>query len=531
MKTLKNSSIVQYFSKNPLIGIMLLAIFFRMVAVVFAKGFGMFDDHFLYIQTPQSWVDGYDDGNWLPWTIGNNGPQGHSLTYPGFNFTILWLLKFIGFNDPNTKMYFIRFIHATLSLITVYYGYKIAEKISNRKGAIFTGLFFAILWLFPWLSVRNLVEVVCIPFLILSIWHIINVDTKNLIYFNKTENSNSENTFTNNKINIAYLLSGFWCGVSFSVRFQVAFFILGLGIAIFIRRGFYKAVLFSLGFILITFITQGLIDLLIWKRPFAELAEYVRYNFVHGADYPNGPWYNYILLLTGLLIPPICIFIFYGFFKSWKKYLIIFLPTFIFIAFHSYFPNKQERFILPALPFIIIAGISAWVELRDNNKLKWFSKKIEHGFWIFAFTLNFIALIVVSTMYSKKSRVESMVYLSKYNNISSILIENSTENNSQFPPLYYLGQNPIVYSSIQDNIIDSTNAPWQVNKKPDFILFFTDINIENRVNNIKKIIPNIVYETNISPSYVDNILYKINPLFNKNYIVHIYRNNESVKRI
>jgi len=510
----QKNNLLKYIDNSPLTFIIVVSIIFRVLSVIFAKGFGMFDDHFLYIQTPQTWVDGWDDGRWLPWTAGNNGTQGHSFTYPGFNFLTLWFLKFIGINSPDIKMYFIRFIHALLSLITVIYGYKISEKISNKKGAFITGILLASLWLFPWLSVRNLVEIVCIPFLILSVWVIIKYDY-------------NENKNTNSKLNLIYLISGLWSGVAFSIRFQVAFFILGLGVAILIQKGFRKSLFYVLGFVILTFLTQGIVDFLIWKQPFAEFIEYVNYNINHSGDYPNGPWYNYLLLILGVLIPPLSLIIVFGFLKSWRKYFIIFLPTFIFLFFHSYFPNKQERFIFPIIPFIIISGISGWFLYRENNQIKWLSKKTENGILIFALIINFIFLIPVSTMYSKKTRVESMVYLSKYNKINSILIENSTENNSQYPPLFYLGQKTIVYTSNIDSKIDTTNIPWSKEAKPDFVLFYTEENLEMRLIETKKLIPHLVFEKTIYPSFVDNILFKLNPKFNKNYIVNIYKNIEN----
>jgi len=38
---------------------MILGITFRLLAVVFARGWGMIDDHFLAIEAPQSWADGF----------------------------------------------------------------------------------------------------------------------------------------------------------------------------------------------------------------------------------------------------------------------------------------------------------------------------------------------------------------------------------------------------------------------------------------------------------------------------------------
>lgn len=496
------------FSRDqPLSMILILSIITRLIAVLFAKGFGMHDDHFVVIETAQSWVDGLDIGKWFPWTEGNQGPQGHSVLYPGFNYICLLFADFIGLKSPDAKMFLIRLIHAAISLITVVIGYKITLKTSGPKVAFSVGIILAILWVMPWLSVRTMVEIVSIPFLLLSTWSLI-------------KNDFSEKA----KMDILpFIISGIWAGLAFSIRFQVAFFILGLGLVILIKKGFVKSLWFTLGFLIVLFLTQGLIDFLIWKRPFAELMEYARYNVVHKGDYPNGPWYNYILVVMGLVIPPISFMLVAGVFKSWKKHLILFLPLFVFFAFHSYFPNKQERFILPILPFFIILGMVGWHEIREKKRLKWFTPKAEKGVWIFAFSLNLILLVAISTMYSKKSRVESMLYLNKYENVQSFMIENTVDNTTLWSPLFYAGQYPQEFIFTQENPIDSI-VPWNTQDEPRFVLFYTTDSLQKRVDNLKKVLPKLSYATTIYPSYVDRFLSTINPV-NKNYVVTIYRND------
>lgn len=507
MKTLFHN-IKIYAQKNPLSFLLILAIIVRLVAVIFAKGFGMHDDHFIYIETPQSWVDGRDSGNWLPWTIGNNGPQGHSLFYPGINFILLWLFNAIGIVSPDTKMLIIRLLHAAFSLLVVTLGYKITLKLSNAKTAFTVGLILACLWAMPWLSVRTMVEIVTIPFLMLSIWVLVKDD-----FESKTIKT------------AAFLYSGMFSALAFSVRFQVAFFILGLGLVILFKKGFLKAVLFTTGFLIVLLLTQGLIDYLIWERPFAELMEYARYNVVHKGDYPNGPWYNYILVIMGIVIPPVSLFLVTGLFYSWRKHLILFLPFILFFVFHSYFPNKQERFILPILPFFVILGVMGWNELRDKGKLKWFSQRAERIAWIFAITINMVLLILISTMYSKRTRVESMLHLYKYENVQSFMIENTVDNVTLYSPLFYSGQYPTEMIFTNKNPIDTLGGPWSDTNEPRFVLFYTLENLPNRIEHMKKIMPQLEYETTIYPSYIDQFLSTINPV-NKNYIVTIYKNNK-----
>jgi hypothetical protein len=212
-------------------------------------------------------------------------------------------------------------------------GYKITLLISNKKNAETVGWILAIFWIFPLLSVRNLIEYVCIPPLMLATYFILKYP-------------NSKNWFT-------YVGIGFIAGISFSFRFQTILFIGGMGLVLLIQKELQKAILFGLGALISIILLQGAVDYFIWHKPFAEFIEYTNYNLHHSGEYPNGPWYNYILLILGLFILPLSFYLIWGNYYIFRKYLLLSLPWFLFFIFHSYFPNKQERFVLPStIPII-----------------------------------------------------------------------------------------------------------------------------------------------------------------------------------
>ena len=45
-------------------------------------------------------------------------------------------------------------------------------------------------------------------------------------------------------------------------------------------------------------------DIFIWGEPFVQLRGYIDYNSTHAGNYPKGHWYQYLLTLLGLMIPP-----------------------------------------------------------------------------------------------------------------------------------------------------------------------------------------------------------------------------------
>lgn len=492
--------LIDYYKKTPLSIILLVALAIRLLSVFFAKGYGMHDDHFLIIESSRSWVDGYDYNNWLPQSQGENArPEGHSLFYPVLSFFFFKILSFIGITALDTQMYFVRFFHALLSLLTIYFGYKITYSVTqNKKTANIVGWFLALYWVMPWLSVRNLVEIVCVPFLLWATY----------LYIKDTKPKTS---------NIIY--SALLMAIAFALRFQVIFFIGGFGLAMLIYKQFKEAIIWTFVLLVAFFLTQGA-DLYIWKRPFAEMQEYIMYNFTHSGAYPNAPWHNYLGVIVGVLLPPISILLLFGFFYGYKR-LFLFLPSFCFLLFHSLFPNKQERFIFPILAFIIILGIISLVDIMNKyNSHRWIRKTIKICFWI-SLVFNTILIIPTTIHYSKKSKVETMVYLSHYNNIGAFAVENTNKSVSMFPRAY-LGQWTPFYEISKENVdrLDINQKPI-----PSFFIFEGEENIDNRVNKIKETYPNIEYETTIETSFIDQMLQNINPN-SRNYRNIIYRNKD-----
>ncbi|NVN95755.1 MAG: glycosyltransferase family 39 protein [Bacteroidetes bacterium] len=505
--------------EKTLLCILVIAFVVRLVAVIFAKGFGMHDDHFLVVEAAQSWVDGSDYNKWLPWSPGNQGPDGHSFFYVGIHYVLFSLIKWLHIDDPQSKMFVIRLIHAFWSLLVVYFGYKIVEKSVHKKLAIQVGLLLSLYWFFPWISVRNLAEVFSIPFLMWAIW---------LIYKKQEFNEFAKEFFW----------AGFLFGLAFSTRFQTALFISGVGLVLLIRWQWKPILFLVLGFLMSVFLFEGIIDWILWGKPFAEMQVYIQYNIDHSNDYIVSAWYTYFLLLGGILLPPISLFLFAGFFRSWKKYLLLFLPTFVFLIFHSTFPNKQERFILTIVPFFIITGILGWDLIVTHSKFWQHRKKTLKVCWIIFWSLNLVLMPFISTHYSKKARVESMTYIShylnndvnkvKYRDFPYLMLENSNASSTKIAPEFYLGQWIYTYDVCITSPIDSIYK-LDANKKnefaPRFILFEDTKLLNQRVDNLRKYFPNIEYEATIEPGFIDKLLYRLNPI-NQNQTIIIYRNKD-----
>jgi len=465
----------------------------------------MHDDHFLIVEAAASWVDGYDYNHWLPWSPESTGkPEGHSFTYVGLNFCYFYIMKFLGVADPKILMLINRLIHALFSMLVVYFGIKITEKISpeesGKRNAVIVGWIVALLWMMPFLSVRNLVEMTCIPFIMWSVWLML-------------KNEKRRN----------FLFAGLLMGMAISFRYQVGVFALGLAAVYFFQFKWSRFLLFSLGIILIFSLTQGLVDYLIWGYPFAEFLGYFTYNSNEGTAYiPNNNYVMYLLVLMGSCLFPLGLLLGAGFFASLKKHAVLFIPVALFIIFHSLYPSKQERFIFPVLPLFIILGVVGYALISNTD----FRKKLWTFSYRFFWILNIPLLLVVSVAYSKQSRVEAMYYFYETNQKpAKILMEATGETGLSMAPKFYAGS--WRYGMLERN--DTTQIlNVYPNYRYDFIMFYGERNLDKRINQYKEIYPQMELGKRCEPSFVDRFLRWLNPR-NTNEYIEVWKTNASAR--
>ena len=119
-----------------------------------------------------------------------------------------------------------------------------------------------------------------------------------------------------------------------------------------------------------------------------------------------------------------------------------------------------------------------------------------------------------------------MIYLSKYKNISYILMADAGNSPDLFPK-FYLGQWPHFYDELLEHettdslTVRVSKVPLQ--KQPRFILFSADKDLQKMVIKARRSFPWIVYETSVEPGFIDKFVRWLNPV-NKNRTVYIYRN-------
>lgn len=487
---------------EPLLWLTMIALVPRLVAALFSGGYFAQDDHFLVIEAAQSWVDGFDYNNWLPWNQGANpAPTGHTMLYPGVHFLLFKACAWIGLDNPASKMVLVRLLHALWSLVAVRVGYRMALKLSDPKIAFRTGLFLALFCFMPFLSVRNLVEMVSMPAVMLCAWHLMKDDPvprmRNVV------------------------IAGLFVGLAIDIRFQTLFFAGGAGLALLLLKEWRKAMVFGLALLVPVVVVQAGVDLFIWGRPFAEMEEYVRYNMANSTTYFDQPWYNYLLVLAGIFIPPFSLAVLFGFFKR-PRPILVWLPVFAFLFFHSIFPNKQERFILTIVPLVFVLGYTAWENFRTGSA--WWAQhnRLWRGVMVWTWGLNLILLVGLSISYSKRERVEAMLML-RGTGTGSLIIEDTVEKDPPMMPLFYLGRWDVSQVIITDPATDLKSAWAGVpeDRRPGVVLFIGTEELQERLAKAEAALGPLVYIGTAEPGLLDRTLHWLNPV-NRNVAITEY---------
>ena len=486
--------------------ILFLGLFFRIIATIFSKGYAFTDDHFEVVELAQSILDKGILGTFP--SIPKGEAYIFNLIYIEIHTLIFSLCESLGLYNPEGKMLMARFVHALFSMLTIYVGYRLTERLSNRSNnAKIVGLLLAIFWIFPFLSVRDLREFACIPPTMLGCYYACAnpLQTKQILW------------------------AAWWFTIAFVFRYQVIFvpFIIGLW-WLFNKQNWQKAIIFGIAFGVFFMLTQGLFDFLTWGNPLASLNTYATYNSnsANIALYPNGPWHRYIGTVAGLFLGFPFLLLLAGYFKTATQAgnrKMLFYASLLFFVFHSYYANKQERFILPFLPLFIVLGIIGFRDIYEQYS----SKNWLRGFTKFAIVwfviLNTVLLFTLSVTYTKRSRVESMNYLREKGDVSNFLIQNYESSQPEAP--FYL-QKHYDYFTV-DTLEKMIALPTELNSnkriKPNYIILVGNTDLEKRLRDAKKVFPTMQHEVDIEPSFVDNIAYLMNPSHNHNETFYIYK--------
>ncbi|HNP19514.1 MAG TPA: glycosyltransferase family 39 protein [Fulvivirga sp.] len=511
--------------KNPLQVILLIALVIRVLAAIFSKGYAFHDDHFDVIRVAQDWIDG------IPHWIADDIPPNHSMFYVGINATFIYILESLRIVDPQIKMIFIRLVHAFYSLLVVSLIYKITELLSGKEEAKLAGLLTALLWFFPYLGVKNLVEMVCLPPLLAAFYYVLK----------RPEKLSS------------WLFAGMLFGLSFVFRYHIMILTGGLGIVILLKGKWRESIAIIVGFLLVVLVIIGIPDVIFWEYPLQSIVAYFDYNANNAFNYSTGPIYRYFLTVMGFTVPPVSVFLLVGFIRSRKVSPELWWAAILFFVVHSLFPNKQERFIIPFFPFFIILGSIGWYQLVKTSSGWWSSKVFLKYSWNLFWLMNVIAGFALAFTYSKKDRIEPLSYLESTADVKSLIVESASSNIKEVPA-YYLGKNTsnyeelfwkftgkaelvknkgyladdyrVIFEKSKNESIETLKCELDfVEKVPSHVIMIREENLIERQLALNTLFPDkkMVFEKAITPSLFDKLLHVLNPRVHKDETAFVFR--------
>jgi len=428
--------------------VLLAAAVVRLIAAIFSEGYIMSDDHFLAVEPVSSWVHGENYHNWFPNEYNQTGhAQPFSYAYYFLNFLVLKFCAILGLANPFIQAFVLRLFHAALSLWGVYLLVKLAERliasVQWRMYAIWFWVFGGVVTVF---SVHQLVETACIPFVLLAYLSVLKC-------------------FERERLG-ALIMAALAFSVAVGMRYQLVFFPLTLGMYLLWRRKWSGALLFGIFFTLGFALTQ-IDNLLFWHKPiYQHLLDYQSYNATHFSDYPSNV-FSYFALVSYYIFPAITIVFLLSLRRrhssaghssptfvapQHSNTLPIFLGITIFIVFHLVFPNRQERFLLPAVPFVLILmirTISKRYPCEEPFAESWLTKLMRLSIYISTiYTLSY-------SFYIPKSKyLEASKALYERGDFQNVVIDNWKGEESVWLPMHYVGKFTHPFSMTQKKSLD-----------------------------------------------------------------------------
>lgn len=521
------------FEEKPLLFCIWAGFFFRIVAVLLSQGIAFGYDHYVYVENAQHLAAGAATIQQIVDQDGGKAfiSHGHSLIYLYINTAILGACEIAGIFDPKSKMLILRLLHAMLSMLTIYYCYRITYRLANRKAALAIGILTSMLWFMPCMSVRTLPENVAAVLLLAATYRLAKTRRQTYKF--------ADDIFT-----------GFLMGVSVTFCYNLVLLILGAAISLLLKSGIKRALLLLFGAAISILALEGLTNTLILGTPFYILGEYIR-NIISGSNAISGPrsFYMYISILVMIIPLPWGLAGIFGYVKSWKHCFLLFWPVTIYLSVSYLLPNKEEKFMLAILPLFLILCSTGWFRYMAESRFWTTRPRLRKWCGISFFVVNIPMLMLATIAYVRKPQVETMIHLSRHKaDISSLMVENSQSDGCKSLPQFFMGKDVDIYilnrqDSEPDRSIAYSSASASpssrehyiyterffhnplMKEQPQYVIFCGDNNMPERLARMRGIFPQLSYETSFSPSLADIIIEMFNHR-NSNTVLHVYRTTQ-----
>jgi len=470
---------------HPLLAVLTLAAALRLTAAVFSRGFLTVDDHLVLVDT----ADGLASGIPLP------HDYKRSILYSGSVALVMHTMRALGNTSPDVEMLVLRLLHAAGAVLGVYFAWRILDRVAGNEAALLGGLLVAAFYPLPITSVHQFEEAVCQVPLLAGCWWLLKAED------------------ANRRAELWSFLSGAATMTTLIVRFPALPFVLAFAaVALWRPSHRFRKSFFVLG-LLALFALQAGSNAVINGDPWYYFFETARHRSGLGGDYPQGPPWKYLGTVAFILLPPFSLLFLAAAIRGGRMFPLLGIPTLAFFVGTSLVPNKQERFLLPVLPAILILGAVGMPHVQD-----WFARRA----WTRAYRWSWVYFVIVNTLllgvglfsYGKKDRVEPLVQVQRRHNATGVVM---AEFAYTFPvPAYYLGwpRPPVFVLEDRNAVARDAAVARAASPPPNYLILYSD-SIAGDARRLEQALSaRLTPLTTVNPSLGDRLAHLINPRHN-----------------
>ena len=369
---------------------LLLGLCARLTSSFVGLGFHARDDYYHLLAPALAWLEN-PEFDWL--TSGMPAAGARSFLPPKILYGLLQFMQNLGIHEPENLL---RGLHGFLgiySLLTIVSTYLLVQKLTgDEKTTTLATWATALHFLMPYAGTRLLIEAMAMPPLIYGLYLVAHRQSARIV------------------------IGGFFIAVSCWFRFQVGVAALGVALALFFMahrenrtgQGYRDVLALATGgFIGVLF--QGLFDYATTGQFLGPVIENFRLNLNPHSELTRSGLFSYVGFFLLLTIPPFTIVIAKPLWRAVKSYPLISFPFLLFVLVHSLIGHKEERFMLPVFPLLLVllAMIPKIIEDHEpfasgrigQNFKRWFKPVLG---------LHLVLLVVFSIGQSQKNLRETM---------------------------------------------------------------------------------------------------------------------------
>lgn len=470
---------------HPLLAVLILAAALRLVAAIFSQGFLTVDDHLVLVDTADRLASGIP----LP------RDYKRSILYAGSVALVMDALRALGNTPPDVEMLVVRLIHAAGGVLGVYFAWRILDRVAGNEAALLGGFLVAAFYPLPITSVHQFEEAVCQVPLLAGCWWLLKAAD------------------ANRRAELWSFLSGAATMTTLIVRFPALPFVLAFAaVALWRPSQRFRKSFFVLG-LLALFALQAGSNAVINGDPWYYFFETARHRSGLGGDYPQGPPWKYLGTVAFILLPPFSLLFLAAAIRGGRMFSLLGIPTLAFFVGTSLVPNKQERFLLPVLPAILILGAVGMPHVRD-----WFARRA----WTRAYRWSWVYFAIVNTLllgvglfsYGKKDRVEPLVQVQRRHNATGVVV---AEFAYTFPvPAYYLGRPrpPVFVLEDRNAVARDAAVARAASPPPNYLILYTDSAPNDTRLLAQALGARLTTAVVVQPSLGDKLAHLVNPRHN-----------------